>query len=81
MNPTLITNKCCYAQFEGGSVYTAESDACFVVIIDESTCLDLLSEDERADIPVHSVIEFTTEKERTLYLNRRFGRLAGQSFK
>lgn len=55
---------------EGFRIYTAEDNNRFLLIIDESTTVDLLSEEDAEGLQSEKVLEFSTEKERKEYLNR-----------
>ncbi|MDP1652521.1 MAG: hypothetical protein Q8L56_07340 [Rhodocyclaceae bacterium] len=50
--------------FEGGSVYEAEENGKFLVIVDEGTLLDFLNEEDRAGLEPISVYEFETAADR-----------------
>ena len=69
----MASKKTLYRGFEGGAVYTAEKKGTFLVIIDESTMADILSEDDLAGMELVRTIEFTSELERSEYLVGRFG--------
>jgi hypothetical protein len=62
-----------YRGFEGGAVYTAEKDGKFLVITDESSLADLLSEDDLKDMNLVNTVEFSSESERAEYLLHRYG--------
>ncbi|MDO6566389.1 hypothetical protein Q4561_04915 [Alteromonas sp. 1_MG-2023] len=73
MNEDPLTNKTLYKGFEGGAVYTAESNSEFLVVIDESALSDILSEEDLDDLELTKTFRFKTEIERLKYLNKRFG--------
>lgn len=59
-------------RFEGGAVYTQESNGKYRVVIDESSIASLLPPEELDDIELIKVLEFKTEQERLEYLSTRF---------
>jgi len=61
------------AGFEGGSVSTAERFGRFYLLIEESTLVSLLSEEDQSGLCQEAVYEFDSAIERTLYLRDRFG--------
>ena len=62
-----------FKRFEGGAVYTQESNGKYCVVIDESSIASLLPPEELDDMDLIKVLEFDTEQERLKYLNSRFG--------
>ena len=58
-------------RFEGGEVLQAEADGKFFLILDESTVLNLLDEEDRSGIVAIKYLEFDTVSERTEYERRR----------
>lgn len=61
-----------FKRFEGGAVYTQESNGKYCVVIDESSIASLLPPEELDDIELIKVLEFTNEKDRLVYLVSRF---------
>ncbi|MDD4865473.1 MAG: hypothetical protein PHE38_15960 [Alishewanella agri] len=59
-------------RFEGGAVYTQDSNGKYRVVIDESSIASLLQPEELDDIELIKVLEFNTEQERLEYLSTRF---------
>ena len=59
------------ASFEGGSVYVAERDGQFLVIINQAALLDLLDEDDRNDSDAIKVLSFPTAASRLEYIIER----------
>lgn len=55
------------AGFEGGSVHAAESDGEFVLIVDESTMVEYLDEEDRDLVRPTTVYVFTTDGDRSAY--------------
>ncbi|MBL1265858.1 hypothetical protein [Candidatus Methylomicrobium oryzae] len=62
-----------YMLCEGGAVRIAEKDGRFYVITDEGGMDVFLAEEDLADLPLFTVLEFDTERERSEYLVKRFG--------
>jgi hypothetical protein len=63
---------------EGGSVYEAERNGNYYIIVDEGTLADLLSEDELG--PAESLVrirEFETKSDRENYVRQRGWRRSG----
>lgn len=61
-----------FKRFEGGAVYTQESNGKYRVVIDESSIASLLPPEELDDIELIKVLEFKTEQERLEYLSTIF---------
>lgn len=61
-----------FKRFEGGAVYTHESNGKYCVVIDESSIASLLPPEELDDIALIKVLEFNSEQERLEYLSTRF---------
>ncbi|WP_423185354.1 hypothetical protein ACO1PK_09245 [Alishewanella sp. d11] len=61
-----------FQRFEGGAVYTQESNGKYCVVIDESSIASLLPPEELDDMELIKVLEFNTEQERSAYLLTRF---------
>lgn len=57
-----------FKRFEGGAVYTQESNGKYCVVIDESSIASLLPPEELDDMDLIKVFEFNTEQERLAYL-------------
>ena len=53
---------------EGVAVYTAEWNGFFVVIMDESTTINFLSDEDAEGLLPEKIIEFATEEDRRIYL-------------
>lgn len=67
-------NLYCYRRFEGGAVYLGQGVNDWVVITDEGTMLDLLSEEDAvglAERAVH-ICSFSTATERNQFVATRF---------
>ncbi|MBV2130633.1 hypothetical protein [Arsukibacterium indicum] len=63
-----------FKRFEGGAVYTQESNGKYCVVIDESSIASLLPPEELDDMDLIKVLEFNTEQERLVYLTAKFGK-------
>lgn len=61
-----------FKRFEGGAVYTQESNGKYCVVIDESSIASLLPPEELGDMELIKVLEFNNEKDRLAYLVSRF---------
>lgn len=61
-----------FKRFEGGAVYTQESNGKYCVVIDESSIVSLLPPEELDYMELIKVLEFNTERERLDYLLGRF---------
>lgn len=61
-----------FKRFEGGAVFTLESNGKYGVVIDESSIASLLPPEELDDIDLIKVLAFNTEQERLEYLVARF---------
>jgi hypothetical protein len=61
-----------FKRFEGGAVYTQESNGQYCVVIDESSIACLLPPEELDGIELIKVLAFHTERERLDYLSGRF---------
>lgn len=66
-----FTSKNVLVQFEGGVVFQAEADGKFFLILDESTVVSLLDEEDRAGIVAVKYLEFDTLLERAEYEVKR----------
>ena len=64
-----------YRGFEGGAVYVARGAGEWVVITDEGTLIDLLSEEDQAGEWEHAIhiYSFATEGERNTFALSRYG--------
>lgn len=56
-------------RFEGGAVYESESDAKFLVVVDQGTLLDFLNDEDREGFEPVTVYEFETAVDRNSFLN------------
>lgn len=56
------------AVVEGVAVYTAEWNGRFLLIMDESTTISLLSDEDAKGLLPEKIIEFATEEDRSMYL-------------
>lgn len=64
-----------YRGFEGGAVYVARGAGVWVVITDESTLVDMLSDEDRAALSgdaIH-ICSFATETERNQFALSKYG--------
>lgn len=61
-----------FKRFEGGAVYTQESNGKYCVVIDEISIASLLPLEELDDMELIKVLEFNSEKERLAYLAQRY---------
>ena len=62
----------CLHRYEGGTVYVAERENRFYVILDESAMADLLDEEDADGLDHVNVLEFDNDADREAYLVRRF---------
>jgi hypothetical protein len=53
---------------EGFMIYTAEHNGKYLLIIDESTTLDMLSDEDAEGLTGERILEFDTEGERQAHL-------------
>lgn len=60
-----------YQRFEGGTVYTYDTDAQFLVVVNESSMAFLL-EEESDDMEFINTRVFTTAEARSAYLEARY---------
>lgn len=60
--------------FEGGSVYTAEGSNCWVVITNEGTMIDMLSDEDRKYFEKRAICiyTFSTQAERDEFVSARY---------
>lgn len=77
VDPETLQSLQIYAQFEGGSIHTAEKGALFFVITNESALADPEEGLEGSDL--YKVLEFDSEGERSAYLAQRYPRKADEN--
>lgn len=58
---------------EGGAIYVAEKDGKYLVIIDESSAVAMLSVEDAGGLDPLKTLEFASVAERDTYLEQRYG--------
>ena len=71
---SIVENQQVFARFEGGTVYTAEVDGKYLVLVNEAAMADLL--DATDDVQAFgNTLAFNSSDERADYLQRRYGQI------
>jgi len=82
MTSHLFPNQRCVGGGEGGAIYAAEQDGKFYAFTDESASMDMLSEEDAADLADDlansAPAEFNSAEARDRYLIERYGAFLGR---
>lgn len=71
---SIVENQQVFARFEGGTVYTAEVEGKYLVLVNEAAMADLL--DASDDVKEFAnTLTFNSSDERAEYLQRRYGQI------
>ena len=62
------TNQTLIGGGEGFTIYTAEENGKYLLILDESTCIGLLSDEDAEGLTGEKILEFASEQERSDHL-------------
>ncbi len=64
------TNRTLIGGGEGFAIYTAEAHGKHLLILDESTCIGLLSDEDAEGLSGEKILEFASEMERSEHLKK-----------